>query len=1266
MSLAPVSVRYDAVNPESIVAANNKIIKSFDAMRTSTGQITSSVKQMESGFRADVMGGFANAVTNADTKVTGFKAKLAGIGTQFSQNATSFGVATASIWGVYNAYDSLEKVQIRAHAAAQRVATLETTVKTLTDRRTDAVTRGNASATDMAILDERITNAKGKLAVAQERDADLQQDVNEAWAGFASQVGPQAIAAGASIIQLVTNLRGSMSGIIPAIKGFFGAFTTGGPQMAVVRSESLLLRPALGGITTGMEGATVATKGLSLAMKGLLISTGIGAVIAIGAAIAEWAIGANEASAAVDTTAESMGGVEGAMDGATTSITQGNREIVVSQGNVKTGLQDIVKLMEDDLTAAAVASQEQMLKNNETFIQGFKDRLTIAQETLNTLKNTEPQGLELLLNIFTFGGKRQEDIQNAQKAVTDLKTKIDALTPAQEQNTATTQKNKEAYQQLVLPVTNITEFLQKATLEWQKAREASTGVEKLFGLEQLAKSGADLTALMPVIDSFVDGLQKMFDPNNVTPEFFAHIKELLKQDVAKWQKEGADAAKDHAKQLKDEADAEKKLAEEAQKRGEEIKQHVKEQVALNEAEQKSVDAVFQGIQLNTLDEKTRAAVVEVAKAQEDVILNHNKALVEEAAQLGLNIDNLGQYLSATVDNTTALNNFIAENLNYTRALTDQALKQKLVSEGFKAAIIDTDNFVQSLVKTEEQTLITTNEQRKLAEEFGLTLPKGIQFSTEELKKFNQAQFLTKTGTFEIEKALRERLSPALERFQGILSATSDKDFSKAWKDLKEGEFLKGVPKSLRQSIKDIGEDLEKVNKKGQAANNTISALLLNASQGRQKGNKAGLELLVETLEKMPSHEDLQPIIDWLKSIIDTDSKLRPAAIEQYAAAFIALQQAMDPNSENGVFISPGERELILEKINEAAGKSGDVDKYAQSIDGLTTSLGAFGDVMSTLRQTLLGPEQKSPDGKFSWNITDPFNVQKTDGGGAGGGDLQDKIDQLTQLSTLIQTTQTGFQTLATEGSKSLATLVKNAKAHVTTLMTYFGKTVPQALGETALAFAETMSIGQKALALLISSAKAHVTTLNTYFGTTIPVAAQKSQTSLANLANQGANSLSILARASSSQMNGLINNMKAGETAVHNLQSAINSLHSKTITVKANVSGPGVKFLAEGFHGVVDKPTLFIAGEAGPERIDVSKAPGAVPSGTNEVERQFRITPVLTDQSSKTQIFARNVPALGQTIVNYLHVEIPVYLGQDRIEKIIKDLVLSNTGMFSQ
>jgi len=63
--------------------------------------------------------------------------------------------------------------------------------------------------------------------------------------------------------------------------------------------------------------------------------------------------------------------------------------------------------------------------------------------------------------------------------------------------------------------------------------------------------------------------------------------------------------------------------------------------------------------------------------------------------------------------------------------------------------------------------------------------------------------------------------------------------------------------------------------------------------------------------------------------------------------------------------------------------------------------------------------------------------------------------------------------------------------------------------------------------------------------------------------------------------------------AIHAIQSAVDSLHGKSITVSVGLTGPGVGFLQHGYHGVVASPHLFMVGEAGPERVDVSPVAGA-------------------------------------------------------------------------
>src|SRR6185436_6012150 len=84
--------------------------------------------------------------------------------------------------------------------------------------------------------------------------------------------------------------------------------------------------------------------------------------------------------------------------------------------------------------------------------------------------------------------------------------------------------------------------------------------------------------------------------------------------------------------------------------------------------------------------------------------------------------------------------------------------------------------------------------------------------------------------------------------------------------------------------------------------------------------------------------------------------------------------------------------------------------------------------------------------------------------------------------------------------------------------------------------------------------------------------------------------------------------IKNAQSAAKGIISALNKIpKTVNVTVHVGVSGPGVKFLAGGYHGVVDKPTLMVVGEAGPERVDVSKTGGAA-TGLS-MDRTMNITP---------------------------------------------------------
>ncbi|WP_411753296.1 hypothetical protein [Serratia sp. (in: enterobacteria)] len=275
-----VSIQLVLQGSPEVVNQIKSVLMGFNQLKVG---LDGAKQSMSGGFRLDGLQGLQAAIGTTEQQTNKFRSTLSKIGGEISKNGSAFSVAAASVWGVYNAYDSLTKVQIRASQSITRVSSLTTTLATLENRLAEARDKGNLSAEEMAILEQRITDTKSKLAVAQERSADLQGDVNEAWGQFASQVGPQAIAATGSMAQVVTTMRGSLTGIIPRIKEFFGGMSSiAGSSAAAATSVT-----PLGGIfqATG-NGAQIGATGIramSGAIKGLLIGTGIGAVlVAIG------------------------------------------------------------------------------------------------------------------------------------------------------------------------------------------------------------------------------------------------------------------------------------------------------------------------------------------------------------------------------------------------------------------------------------------------------------------------------------------------------------------------------------------------------------------------------------------------------------------------------------------------------------------------------------------------------------------------------------------------------------------------------------------------------------------------------------------------------------------------------------------------------------------------------------------------------------------------------------------------------------------------
>lgn len=200
---------------------------------------------------------------------------------------------------------------------------------------------------------------------------------------------------------------------------------------------------------------------------------------------------------------------------------------------------------------------------------------------------------------------------------------------------------------------------------------------------------------------------------------------------------------------------------------------------------------------------------------------------------------------------------------------------------------------------------------------------------------------------------------------------------------------------------------------------------------------------------------------------------------------------------------------------------------------------------------------------------------------------------------------TAFDTSAVSISNTMGSLITILGAHVTTINTYFTQTVPDAFATADEAVKTATANMQNSVAKLISELGRHVTTINTYFTQTVPdamdiaaqatlAAANSMSSSIGQLVNilgqhtrniedffgnripnvlgQATNAFSNMASRTSSSMNQMANSINQVTDAVNELTAAINALPSKTVQVKAEVSGQSeVESLRNAIDSLQDK-----------------------------------------------------------------------------------------------
>jgi len=216
------------------------------------------------------------------------------------------------------------------------------------------------------------------------------------------------------------------------------------------------------------------------------------------------------------------------------------------------------------------------------------------------------------------------------------------------------------------------------------------------------------------------------------------------------------------------------------------------------------------------------------------------------------------------------------------------------------------------------------------------------------------------------------------------------------------------------------------------------------------------------------------------------------------------------------------------------------------------------------------------------------------------------------IAVRAQIAQKGLANLAVQGGKSFQILANLILKNTGNLLPNF-ITIQKDAQKAQKSLANLAVQGGKSFQGLANVIGKNTDNMTPNMTKAIPVAAQKTQTALANLSNEGSKSMGALAKASSSMANGIKNNMAVAAKAVKDLQSAIDSLHGKTVKVSATVSGGGllatatggtIRSAAKGY--VTHGPELMLVGDNPGGRETVAVIPHDNPGpAMGMVARQF-------------------------------------------------------------
>jgi hypothetical protein len=1270
LSSNTVSVRFDALGGPGMVTQVKTITTSVDGLRTSLGTLKTASLPGGQAFTG-ALGGFNQSVMQAEKVTTSFRARLSSLGGALSQNATSFGVATASIWGVYNAYDNLVKIEIRAESATNRVRTMTTTLAALEERRRIGLEKGNLTAAQVEVLDSRIADTKAKLATAQAREADLQGDVNEAWANFASTIGPQVVAAGGSIIQMVNSLNLSFAGrggMVNAIKNGLAGLIPGFKSM---RAESLLLKPALGGIGAAGAtlpalfgnmgtGATAMSGGLN---KATFAAGGLGrALLAILGPIGLAIAGASLLIAGIQD-------MENRMKSAGFKPKGFAKGLIFASPEEKKGAEDELRLWDEIIKKKGRGVSLLELTGGPFGGGGI---LTDKNE-VDALKKGGI--LDQGGGIMEKFGTTTEKAANATKLFAAIQgssalNQYVAVKKAMDANSISYEDAATFLGKLSLNTANYNDVVKKGDAIVSKSVDtnakltASTGVQSTIE-QQMAAARAALT------DSTVKNMGAQTELTGAWDVGATAIENQRKETIlnAVEQEAARHTLLEYVKASNIAIDtdslrtAELKLVQDA---------YLGDQEALEKLSQTTIRVTdglnqqVEGFLRNRIAVASNTATlsdstiqhrlylqgvlkgVEAAKEWSEQLLVNIQAASSERGALQANAIAMGAYANVMAFSTEKMKELITVQVQMTKArqdeaiamakntgfLRDNSLMQAIRTDATLKGIRSANDWTVSMISSTQAAKDEHAQLLQLAADM-LQIPINASLTSDQLKTLMTTFQTTGDAAGALSTVLGDQLAPAFDRLAEVFSAKSFKDMKEALKGLELGE-LSGMEGKLSKALKPI----QKLEEAGREAANQFSIMVAAISVGADKIKNKSFDALQGSLQKIADTKGVEKPVD---DIIASLKKMTPEQVSQHAGSIEYLFEAI-----KGGFDSDEQAEFVRRYQEE-------VKKIGPSAQGSVSGVDNLADAVARAHEKFNVATPKSG------SLIDRFtalseSTPKDEGQGKTPTKATLNIEEATGNITRLMGNFNGWLSLVASANPIAKLNIGPATGFITRLIGNF---------DGWFQLANKANPGAK---LNIVPATGMITRLIGNFNGWLSVAAKQSAAKL-SITTATSNITRLIGN-----FNGFVSlvnktyNIKVNNSdamsKINSVKNGLSGIKDKNISVRVGLSGPGVHLLAHGMHGVVDKPTLFLAGEAGPEKVDVSPTTG--PPEALELDRQVLVNQKVMRPSKLPEIEhvrERIREGGGEVIVN---INSPIYLypGGEQVGKFHKKYQLNNLSRF--